>query len=66
MIEKDVIEQLSLLEPSETDTPRPASQALAQIKTQVRKEHEMSWQYKFSKTLSSSQGRLRLGSAFAA
>ena len=31
MYEKDVIEQLSILEPTEADTPQPAAQALAQV-----------------------------------
>ncbi len=66
MYEKDVIEQLSILEPTEADTPKPASQALAEVQAQLRKEQKMSWRYKISKRMSSGQGRLQLGSAFVA
>lgn len=66
MYEKDVIEQLSILEPTDADMPLPASQALAQVQARLRKEQRMSWRYKISKKMSSAQGRLQLGSAFAA
>ncbi len=64
--EKEILEQLSLLEPTHADIPKPASQALAQVQARVREEQKMSWQYKFSKLTNTSQGRFRLGSALAA
>ena len=62
--EKEILEQLSLLEPTQADTPKPASQALAQLQARVREEQKMSWQYKFSKFTNTSQGRFRLGFCF--
>ena len=47
--EKEILEHLSLLEPNQANTPKPASQALAQVQARVREEQKMSWQYRFSK-----------------
>lgn len=63
--EKEILEHLSLLEPTQADTPRPASQALAQVQARVREEQKMSWHYRFSKFISTSQGRFRLGAVLA-
>ena len=64
--EKEVFEHLSLLEPTERDTPKPVSQALVRVQTRVREEQKMSWQYKFSKLINTPQGRFRFGAALAA
>ncbi|HID51791.1 MAG TPA: hypothetical protein EYP41_07135, partial [Anaerolineae bacterium] len=55
--EKETMEYLTLLEPTEADAPQPAAQALARVNASLREAYRMSWSYRLKQTVFAPQRR---------